>query len=224
MSQLLERAERILESARGDEQIEVYVASGVDTEVQSYQGEVEELTTATSNGFGIRILNDGAGGARVGTAWAGSLDDEAIVNALREARDNATFATEDEFVAFARPDGVSAVTLTLTDDGVASTPLDAKIAMAIELERLVRSGDTRIDRWIRRTIRTTWPKRRSPQRPGSARRTRGPAPTCPLRRSPMTVETTRPDGDSQPVAPRRNSISRRPRPTPFAAPRGCWGP
>jgi len=32
-----------------------------------------------------------------------SLDDEAIVNALREARDNATFATEDEFVAFARP-------------------------------------------------------------------------------------------------------------------------
>ena len=144
MSQLLERAERILESARGDEEIEVYVASGVDTEVQSYLGEVEELTTATSNGFGIRILNDGAGGARVGTAWAGSLDDEAIVNALREARDNATFATEDEFVALARPDGVSAVSLTLTDAAVASTPLGAKIAIAIELERLVRSGDPRI--------------------------------------------------------------------------------
>ncbi len=106
MSQLLERARRILESAQGAEEIEVYVASGVDTEVQSYQGEIEELTTATSNGFGIRILSDGAGGARVGTAWAGSLDDEAIENALREARDNMTFATEDEFVAFARPDGV----------------------------------------------------------------------------------------------------------------------
>ena len=144
MSQLLEKAERILESAHGGEEIEVYVASGVDTEVQSYQGEVEELTTATSNGFGIRILNDGAGGARVGTAWAGSLDDEAIVTALREARDNATFATEDEFVAFARPDGVAAVSLTLTDDAVARTSLEAKIAMAIELERLVRGGDPRI--------------------------------------------------------------------------------
>ena len=138
MSQLLERAERILESARGDEQVEVYVASGIDTEVQSYEGEVEELTTASSSGFGIRILNDSGAGARVGTAWAGSLDDEAIVNALREARDNATFATEDEFVAFARPDGVDAVSLTLTDDAVANTPLDEKIAMAIELERLVR--------------------------------------------------------------------------------------
>ncbi len=144
MSQLLERAQRILESAKGAEEIEVYVASGVDTEIQSYQGEIEELTTATSNGFGIRILSDGAGGARVGTAWAGSLDDEAVENALHEARDNMTFATEDEFVAFARPDGVRAVELTLTDDAVVSTPLDEKIAMAIELERLVRSGDTRI--------------------------------------------------------------------------------
>ena len=144
MSQLLAHAERILESARAGEAMEVYVASGVDTEVQSYQGEVEELTTATSSGFGIRILNDGAGGARVGTAWAGSLDDESIANALREARDNATFATEDEFVAFARPDGVDAVSLTLTDGGVAATSLDEKIAMAIELERIVRGGDPRI--------------------------------------------------------------------------------
>ena len=32
---------------------------------------------------------------------------------LREARDNARFATEDEFVAFARPDGVAAASLVL---------------------------------------------------------------------------------------------------------------
>lgn len=144
MSQLLDRAERLLEFGLGAEEIEVYVANGIDTEVQSYQGEIEELTTATSNGVGIRILNEGAGGARVGTAWAGSLDDDAIRNAFAEARDNAIFATEDEFVAFARPDGVAAVTLTLTDDTVATTPLDQKIAMAIELERLVRGGDSRI--------------------------------------------------------------------------------
>jgi PmbA protein len=144
VSELLERAEKILQFAQGGEEIEVYVASGVDTEVQSYQGAIEELTTATSSGFGVRILNETAGGARVGTAWAGSLDDEAIEKALREARDNATFATADEFVAFARPDGVSPATLTLSDEAVASTPLDEKIAMAIELERLVRSGDPRI--------------------------------------------------------------------------------
>ncbi len=144
MSALIEQAVRILESVKGSEEIEVYVASGVDTEVQSYQGEIEELTNATSTGIGIRVLRDATSGAQVGTAWAGSLDDEAVMDALREARDNARFATEDEFIAFARPDGVPAVSLELTSPGVANTSLDDKIAMAIELERLVRSGDPRI--------------------------------------------------------------------------------
>ena len=144
MSELLTTAERILDGQRGDEHLEVYVSSGVDTEVKAYRGEIEELTTATSAGVGVRVLIDGAGGARVGTAWAGSLDDEAVAHALGEARDNARFATEDEFIAFARPDGVAPATLTLSDPGVSSTPLDDKIAMAIELERLVRDGDPRI--------------------------------------------------------------------------------
>ena len=144
MSDLLARAERILEAANGDEQIEVYVSTGVDTEVQAYQGQIEQLSTATSSGVGIRVLRDGAAGAQVGTAWAGSLDDAAVAEALREARDNVRFATEDEFMAFARPDGVASVTLELTDDAVTTTPLDDKVAMAIELERLVRAGDPRI--------------------------------------------------------------------------------
>ncbi len=144
MSELLAEAERILESARGSEEIEIYLSRGVDTEVQAYQGQIEELSTATSAGIGVRVLRDDEAGARVGTAWAGSLDPEAIDDALRDARDNARFATEDEFVAFARPDGVEPVTLELTDPSVTSTPLDEKIAMAIELERIVRDGDPRI--------------------------------------------------------------------------------
>lgn len=144
MSELLELAERILQAATGSEEIEVYLSSGIDTEVQAYQGEVEQLSSATSSGVGIRVLRESAGGAQVGTAWAGSLSDEAIFDALREARDNVRFATEDEYLTFARPDGVAAVELELTDDGVLATPLEEKIAMAIELERMVRSGDSRI--------------------------------------------------------------------------------
>lgn len=144
MSELLERAERILEWANADEQVEVYLSSGVDTDVQAYQGSVEKLSSATSSGVGIRVLYDGTGGARVGGAWAGSLDESALVDALDQARDNARFATEDEFVAFARPDGVPPAPLGLSDESVLSTPLEAKIAMAIELERIVRDGDPRI--------------------------------------------------------------------------------
>ena len=109
MSELIERARRVLESVSGSEEIEVYLSTGTDNEVQAYQGEIENLSSATSSGIGIRVLREGPGGAQVGTAWAGSLEDEAIADALREARDNARFATEDEFIAFARPDGVAGV-------------------------------------------------------------------------------------------------------------------
>jgi PmbA protein len=144
VSELLDQAKKILERAGGDDEVEIYLSRGVDTEVQAYQGEVEQLTTATSSGIGVRVLREGAGGAQVGSAWAGSLDDGAIEDALREARDNLRFATEDEFVTFARPDGVVPATLRLSDPAVTSTPLEVKIAMAIELERLVRDGDPRI--------------------------------------------------------------------------------
>jgi PmbA protein len=144
VSDLLGEAERILQSANGAEEIEIYLSRGVDTEVRAFQGEIEQLSTASSAGIGVRVLVDSEAGARVGTAWAGSLDPEAIDDALREARDNVRFATEDEFVAFARPDGVAPATLQLTDPTVTSTPLDEKIAMAIELENMVRSGDPRI--------------------------------------------------------------------------------
>ncbi|HEV3268360.1 MAG TPA: TldD/PmbA family protein [Acidimicrobiales bacterium] len=144
MSDLLARAERLLESAEGKEEIEIYVSSGVETEVRAYQGEIENLSSASSSGIGIRVLLDGDSGAQVGTAWAGSLDEDSVRDALREARDNVRFASEDEFVAFARPDGVDPVALSLRDESVLSTPLDDKIAMAIELERRVRVADPRI--------------------------------------------------------------------------------
>ena len=123
MSELLAQAERILEAASGVEEIELYLSRGVDTEVQAYQGEVEQLTTASSSGIGVRVMRESSGGAQVGTAWAGSLDDGAVEDALREARDNLRFATEDEFVTFARPDGVAPAALTLSDAAVTTTPL-----------------------------------------------------------------------------------------------------
>ena len=144
MSELLERARQLLDAAKGSEEIEIYLSSGVDTEVQAYQGEIEKLSSATSSGIGIRVMVDGPAGARVGTAWAGSLDESAIADTLREARDNARFATEDEFVTFASPDGVAVASLQLTDASVLTTPIEEKIAMAIELERMVRDGDARI--------------------------------------------------------------------------------
>ena len=144
MSELLDRARRILESRRGGEEIEVYLSRSAETDVRVYQGAIENLSRASSEGVGVRVLLEGSHGARVGTAWVGSLEESAIHHALEQARDNASFASEDEFVAFARPDGVAPVSLELSDPAVASTPTEEKIQIALELERLVRHGDPRI--------------------------------------------------------------------------------
>jgi PmbA protein len=145
VSELAELAEAVVARAAPGEQVEVYVARGEDTEVRAYQGEVEALSSATSAGVGIRVLLDESApaGGRLGFAWAGSLDPGVVTATLDEARDNATYATPDPDVVFARPDGVAPADLDLWDDGLAATPTDDKVALALGLERQVRA-DRRI--------------------------------------------------------------------------------
>ena len=143
---LLGLAASVVAQARDGEDLEVYVTRGTETEVRAYEGEVESLTSADSSGVGIRVLVDGERdeGGRMGFAWAGSLDPDVIAATLADARDNARFATPDPDMVFAEPDGVAAVELDLWDDGVASTPMEKKVALAIELERATRQADPRV--------------------------------------------------------------------------------
>jgi len=139
-------AQSVVGRARAGEGMEVYVTRGTDTEVRAYDGEVESLTSADSSGVGIRVLVDGPGGAgsQVGFAWSGSLDPDVIAATLDDARDNARFATPDPDVVLAEPDGVPAAQLDLWDDGVAATPMEKKVALALDLERATRAADPRV--------------------------------------------------------------------------------
>jgi PmbA protein len=143
---LLDLATAVVERALPGEGLEVYVTRGTDTEVRSYEGEIESLTSADSSGVGIRVVveDEGGQGSRVGFAWAGSLDPTVITAALGDARDNARFATPDPYVVLASPDGVDAVELDLWDDGVASTPMEKKASLAVELDRATRAADNRV--------------------------------------------------------------------------------
>jgi PmbA protein len=144
--ELLDLAQSVVARALPGEGMEVYVTRGTDTEVRAYEGEVESLTSADSSGVGIRLVLDGPDGAgsQVGFAWAGSLDPAVIEATLADARDNARFATPDPDVVLAAPDGVEAVELDLWDDGVSETPMEKKVALAIELERATRAADPKI--------------------------------------------------------------------------------
>ena len=138
--ELLALAERVAGWAHTGEAVEVYVARGTETEVRAYEGEVESLTSATSAGIGIRVVVD----HRLGFAWAGSLDESVLAETLAEARDNAAFATADEHVRLAEPDGVAAVPVDLWDDRLAGIPTTKKIELALALEAQARGADPRI--------------------------------------------------------------------------------
>ena len=116
--ELLAVADRVVAMAAPGEQVEAVVVRGTDTEIQVYGGEVESLSSAQSQGVGIRVIVDG----RQGFAYAGTLDDDVIAETLAEARDNAGFATPDEFVGLAEPDGVAVHELDLFREALRRLP------------------------------------------------------------------------------------------------------
>ena len=140
MSELLEIAERIVGWAGSGEQVEAVVVHERETEVRAYEGEVESLTVAESSGVGIRVIRDG----RQGFAYAGTLEPDALVEVMREARDNLGFATPDEHCSLAVPDGVAPVGMDLYREALLDLSIDAKVQMALDLERLTLSVDPRI--------------------------------------------------------------------------------
>ena len=138
--ELLQVAARIAEMAGAGEQVEAYVAKTTSTTVRAYQGEVESLTQASSGGVGVRVVLD----HRQGFAYAGTLDERVVLEALAEARDNARYGEPDEFNGLAEPDDVPVADLDLWPEGLAAVPADEKVALAIDLERATTRRDARV--------------------------------------------------------------------------------
>jgi PmbA protein len=138
--ELLEIGDRIVALARAGEEVEVVVGRSSSTEVRVYEGEVEQLASATSAGIGVRVISD----HRQGFAYAGSLDADVLAETLAEARDNATFATPDEWLGLAEPDGLAVPELDLYRESLLKASTESKIDLAVELEAALRARDARI--------------------------------------------------------------------------------
>jgi PmbA protein len=139
-SNLTAIADRIVGRAQPGEQIEVIAMHSRDTEIRVYDGAVESFAAAESQGVGVRIIADG----RQGFAYAGTFDESVLFETLSEARDNAAFGTFDEHLGLAETDGVVPATLGLYDPALLEFATDAKIDLALELDRATRAGDPRI--------------------------------------------------------------------------------
>jgi PmbA protein len=140
---LLALARRVAEQAGPDEQVEAYVARARDTEIKVFDGDVESLSVAEVDGVGVRVVIDGC----QGYAWAGSLDEEVVTDALREARDNARFAASDEWQGVAGPDdvrGVPAPDLDLWREDLLRVSTTDKVTLALDLDARTRDIDPRV--------------------------------------------------------------------------------
>jgi PmbA protein len=138
--ELLDLAVKVAGWAKDGEQVEAYVARGNSTTVRVYNADIESFSSAQEEGVGIRVIVDG----RQGFAYAGLLDLEVLEETLSEARDNASFAEYDEFVALAEPDGVPFADIDLFRPSLLTIPTEEKIALAFELEKQLLGADPRI--------------------------------------------------------------------------------
>jgi PmbA protein len=138
--ELLTLVKRVATKADPGEQIEVYASRVEEVDVRAFDGEIESLSSASTSGVGIRVIV----GDRQGFAHAGALDERLIEETLADARDNARFATPDGYLGLAEPDGLVPAELDLWDPEVASLPTDAKVQMALDLEKRVRHSDPRV--------------------------------------------------------------------------------
>lgn len=138
--ELLAIARRVATQAAPGEEIEAYVGRGVTTTVKAYAGEVESISSAQSQGIGIRVIRD----HRQGFAHCGSLDPEVIAATLADARDNVAFGQPDEHLALAVPDGVAAVEHDHWSELVVQFAADDKVKLALAVEAAVIGRDPRI--------------------------------------------------------------------------------
>jgi len=141
-------AQQVAGWARPGEEVEAYLARGSGTEARTYEGEVESLSSEAYAGAGIRVV----AGHRQGFAYAGSLAPDVLAETLEEARDNASFASPEDWVGLPRPDGVAPAPLELWREELAGFTTAAKVAAALDLEKAVRSADRR----IRQVESATW--------------------------------------------------------------------
>lgn len=126
--------------AGAGEAVEAYVSRARQVDVRVFDGEIESLSSADTAGIGIRMIVNG----RQGFAYAGSLAPDVVAETLAEARDNAAFASVDDFAGLARPDGVATAELDLYRADMAGVSTAAKVALALEVERRTRAADPRV--------------------------------------------------------------------------------
>ena len=133
---LLALLDRLVDRASAGESVEAYGVDETETTVKAYDGEVESLASARTRGVGVRVIT----GGRVGYAYTADLAEEALGEALDEARANAAVAAADE--ANVLPPAADGGEMPeLYDEVFDAVQAEDKVKIAVALEAAARRGD-----------------------------------------------------------------------------------
>jgi PmbA protein len=137
----LKLAEEIVSkaSATGAE-VEVYFQIGRDTHIQVDRGKVEKLSQAGNKGLGVRVLIDG----QEGYAYTSDFSPESVDQTWQAANKLAQVVDRDEYRGLPEPGLVSDEDLQIFDPVICETPIQQKIQLALDLERIALDYDERI--------------------------------------------------------------------------------
>jgi PmbA protein len=122
--------------AAGADDAEAWAERGVEREIRVYEGAVESLTDAASNGIGIRSFEEG----RWGYAYGTDLSDAGLKELAATAAGAARIADPDEHAGLPDECGTAEVG-PLRSDRLDEWDTARKSDLAIEIERAARARD-----------------------------------------------------------------------------------
>jgi PmbA protein len=136
-------ADRILGGALhgGASEAEAFFAHGRELTVKAYDGEVESLTSAESQGVGVRVFTD----SRMGFAYTSDLTATGLKRVVDQALDACRFNEPDEHNGLPELASLDDMPeLVATDFDARST--EDRVAMALELDRLTAAQNADVKR------------------------------------------------------------------------------
>ena len=124
----------------GADAAEVYLETGRNLSIQVLNGEIETIEEASSAGIGFRVIVEG----KIGFSHCNDLSENSLEDTLQKAIDFAKLTTPDENNILPGDSEMTEID-GLFDPEIATIPMDKKIEMALEVERLALS-DPRISK------------------------------------------------------------------------------
>lgn len=127
---------------RGAQQAEAYLEVGRQSSCRVRDGQIQDLTEATSKGLGLRVVSN----HRLGFAFTSDFDPATLNQFVDRAVDLAASAAANRLNGLPTRDDLGAPSEVgdLYDPKVASLPADWKIKAALEMERVAKAADPRI--------------------------------------------------------------------------------